>query len=1345
MPGFALRVEMKSAAAFRALTLLSALGYASGDCCALPGDTYTCDGKYNCCPGLYPDNRGVCQPCPPGYYCNIAGGMVACPAGTYNDRFRATNATWCLMQGRDCPAGSYVLSPPNSARNVVCAACKTNCSNYEFMQGECPGGQSQVDSVQCVACRDCESGWYHSPRCDGTLHRESECVACTSGGCNRGFYRGACSQSLDGACVPCRTCPDGEYNKGCGGDSPGNCTKCTTCGLGWEQYRNCSALEDTGCKGGPCNTSVSCGALFCNYPAMSTPNCAWKWTGTVVSVNFLCITSPTQGTCQQCPQGWTASGAYCVECARGSSCDRAGGVKCDGACVSGKYPTCDVYTGRSVCSACQVNYTLLAQGHRRLTRGGVLDSPDLCDAYFECDVGYYLTSDVNQTSVSCQGCSFPEKSQVEFEVISRGLTFGDRYSCLYTTTRAPANSSNALGQYGSPAQSCPPGFTSEPGRAQTLDGCVACANAPAHGGFEQARFDCAPRCAEEDGYERRGELCVLSDRRRVPCAGLDGYDLSDGGACSSSALPWSEPGKQNSPDGWLATLTPHAEGPLTGLDGASRYRATAERLYAPDGGDPCSGVQSILPNLGYVQDKPLFTFVCKDREMHTFYMVVKGDKFMYAFLERTFGNNNRYVMWQVQLDGALPGRVGQTWRLPGKVCSAAWTSMDGYDYVHLAFCKAPFLAFVQAPDLRGGQSSAELANVETDGAQIFAMGRRVRVMAGRDAVGRQDGMRDVALFGPSLSVANTSDPRRLLVADRDNCRLVEVVIDYPGSFLTRATTIGSGSCYSGPHPTPFPRLLASVLGGQAAIFVTDLGLMQMDSVTRTVQLAVPEAEFPLANPLWISAAEEGSALYMANSTHQATLRRMQVACPPRHESRRGGGCVPCGESAYVTQQGGCAECSQPACELGRQRLVKCGDASDARCEACAAPSQAPPYPRYTFDANCSVVPAPPCPYGYYNGTAGPDGACFPCPSTWSATAAYDGVSGAGVCQCFAQRGAAEARVDANGTCQLGSPFGAEAGPYFSPGWARGLNCTYEDEGCRFRGCYLQSAFPRKCAECNQGLYGVNGMWCERCPGFRDPSPARDSCLCRAPSAVAEDGSGSCVCPAGHAEGGPAGCTPCLPGTFKPAVAVMRDDYLAQAGACDPCPEGMESDAGASACRPCLAGLYREEGSTFGLCRACAAQNHYAADAHDGSSCVPCQVGCAEGQRWDPCPVNPAMYACRACDNIPSGGLRSWVKGADNRQCLWECKQGYYESGVECVVCTRRECEFGSVFTPCSRYEDGHCRMGCVNETMPKENALWGAGCTWNCAPGFAPREKLYAGWIEYACERETLLPWSGWW
>ena len=504
--------------------------------------------------------------------------------------------------------------------------------------------------------------------------------------------------------MPCTVCPVGKYNKGCGGSSDGVCTPCSTCGAGWTEFRACSAREDTGCKGGPCNTTVSCAPLFCNYLTVGVANCNWTWPSSMgaASINFLCVSSNTQGTCQQCPPGWTASGAYCVECKKGSSCNRDGVPKCEGQCAAEKYPTCDVATARSVCSACAVNKTLLSEGHRRLTRGGVLDAPELCDAYFQCGVGYFLNSSASSTSITCEPCQWPEPSQVGYEAVSHGLTFGDKFSCVYRAPKPAQTSSNAVGQYGSPLTSCPPGYTSEPGMAPTAAGCVPCPNPPLHGGFDSKRFDCVAVCSAERGYELRGEACVKVDKTQVQCDGVDGYGLG----CEPSLLPWSDPGYQVAPEGGvLSTVTLMPDGvSLAALDPATGYRATSTTLYGADGVNLCGNVVATGANLAYVQDKPLFADVCGDRETHEFYKVVKAENFAYVFLERTFGNNNRYVMWQVQAVQVSPwvvGKVWQTWRLPGKVCSAAWGKYGGKDYLYLALCDVPFLVFVGVSDISG--------------------------------------------------------------------------------------------------------------------------------------------------------------------------------------------------------------------------------------------------------------------------------------------------------------------------------------------------------------------------------------------------------------------------------------------------------------------------------------------------------------------------------------------------------------------------------------------------------------------------------------------------------------------
>jgi hypothetical protein len=1251
---------------------------------------------------------------------------------------RGALALFFLALASACPAGMYHTSGG-------CEFCKTQCPAGKYTSGSCDGSTT-TDEVSCNECRSCPSGQYQSPACDGKQSEPSVCKPCSTGGCLVGYYRAQCSGGQDGACLPCTACPTGKYSKGCGGSSDGVCTPCSTCGVGWTQYRACSALEDTGCKGGPCNTTVPCGALFCNYPAVSIPSCDWKWASAGAAINFLCVSSNTQGACQECPPGWTASGAYCVECKQGSSCDRAGAPKCDGQCAAAKYPTCDVATARSVCSACTVNQTVLSAGHRRLTRGGVLDAPELCDAYFQCGVGYYLASPVSSAAISCEACEVPESSQAGYEFASHGLTFGDKFSCVYRAQKPAATSGNGVGQYGSPlTSSCPSGYTSEPKMAPTAAGCVPCPNAPLHGGFDLSRFDCAPVCLEEAGYERRGDACVKADKAQIACDGLDGYGLS----CEPSLLPWSDPGYQVAPEGGVRSTVTLMQGgiPLTALDSATGYRASSTTLYDASGANMCSGVVATGSNLAYVQDRPLFTAVCGDREMHTFYMLVKADKFAYVFLERAFGNNNRYVIWQVQANSGTVGQVWQSWRLPGKVCSATWVKYGDKDYLYMALCGSPFLVFVGASDLSDSLPDTDVAKFYKGG-NTYAVGRRVDVLIGQDAVGKADGMRDFALFGASLSVASTSDPKRLLVADRDNCRLVDVVIDSPGSFLTRATTIGSSACYSGALPTPFPRLLSSVLGGRAAIFVTDLGVMQIDALTRSLSLILAAGDFPIreADPMWIGADSVGRSIFMSNSTHIADVRRKQVQCPPRHESKRGGYCSLCNEESYVSAiTGRCTPCSRPTCTAGVQRLVQCADAEDAKCEACAVPVPAPAFSQYTFDASCSPMPKPPCPVGYYTAASGVY--CTACPPPWSATA-YDTLPEAGKCECF-QQAAGGARMS-GGVCVVDSPFGAEAGPYLLPGWAHGLNCTYEDDGCRQRGCYLSRVLPRNCTECPAGLYGPGGMWCERCPGFRDPSPARDSCLCRAPSAVAEDGSGACVCPAGHAEGGAAGCTPCQPGTFKPDATAMADNYLAQTVACQACPAGTGSEIGATSCAACPSGSYRN--ALMSRCARCVADSpvapYYPRDPKTGTSCTACRAACSTGERWQACPANgtvaAGMFACEQCD-VPLFSSRTWVAGASNRDCLWECKGGYYARNANCWPCTRPTCDLGYVFTPCGKYEDAHCQVQCVNATKPDENSAWGPGCTWRCVPGYVQREKVYAGWVEYACELETLLPWSGWW
>lgn len=301
-----------------------------------------------------------------------------------------------------------------------------------------------------------------------------------------------------------------------------------------------------------------------------------------------------------------------------------------------------------------------------------------------------------------------------------------------------------------------------------------------------------------------------------------------------------------------------------------------------------------------------------------------------------------------------------------------------------------------------------------------------------------------------------------------------------------------------------------------------------------------------------------------------------------------------------------------------------------------------------------------------------------------------------------------------------------------------MGCTYLDANCSERGCYLSRVHPRECLVCPEGYVGLNGLWCEACPGFRDAGAAQDYCVCRSPSSLSSDGR-SCVCPAGHEAGGPLGCRPCGAGRVQASTTVLLDDFQATAGSvCSACPAGSEANGEATACVPCAAGLYKEGG--MASCGRCPGEASFARSPGSSASCTACARSCALGKRWAPCPVNASWLACEDCSLISR--FKAWVTRGENRDCLWECAAGFYEYEEECWPCTRKTCGPGFQYTACSRYEDSHCRVPCDRPDMPEENAVWAADCAWECAGGYTKVLKEYPGWTEYACVVEPDMPWS---
>jgi hypothetical protein len=1062
----------------------------------------------------------------------------------------------------------------------------------------------------------------------------------------------------------------------------------------------------------PANAS-QCGRQFCDFPVVARPVCEFNWpSDTSEQVDFMCQTSSLQGTCRACPPGWTASGAFCVECDPLKSCDRNGTAACDGACAPERYPTCDSAIGRVNCEACQVNQTSLAAQRRSLTRGGVLDAPDLCAAYFECYTGYYLSARSDNGALECLPCEFPEVSAAGRAFVSRGLTFGDKYSCMYAPLR-PRRNNNSVGEYGVPLRSCPVGMTSEPGMALAEADCVACPRRPQYGSFQLDAFDCRPACA--DGYELRGEACVPADLSALDCD-ADGYALGETG-CVSVPLPWNSVGWQGT-DRVASVVQPHA-GEVTFLDEAGDFRILrgTGALARPGVADFCEGLRAVLENKGYVQDKPLFTQACGDVEAHKMYMLASGEKYLYVFLERSFGNNNRFVMWQVQKTATTPrvgnpGQVWQTFRMPARACSAVVVPGD---VVYLALCDSTFVSFAAQPDFMAPQPSPDVDNwpFYVDRTQ-YVLGRRLGVLIGQEEAGNRDGMLSQALFKGPLSLAKTSDTHRLFVADTGNCRIAEVVVDSPGSFYTRATTVGAAACFSGDFPLPYPRGIVSVLGGAAALFLTDSGLVQLDSKTRRFQVVLSRqqlAEQAMPEPDWVRVESDGERLVLANRTHSAVVTRVQVQCLAGYASKRGGQCSACVAGTY-SAGGTCVPCTQRTCSASYM-LIECTSASDSRCAACTG---AVPYP-FRYGSECQIIPKYPCPPDFY----GLDD-CLPC-----SAAGFRRWPGHAYCQCLGLP------LGANASCDVANPWPQ------SPAWLSQFKCEYDmDDNCSLQGCYLAHVQPRQCTPCPAQTFSDNGLYCSSCPGYREPSPAQDACVCKAPAAASADGQ-SCVCPAGHAAPALDRCDPCPANAFKAETTLLHDDIPVPAnGACTPCPPGQESAPGATACMACQAGKYRE--ANMSACDSCPVGMAYAADPATSSSCVQCTTQCDSGQRWKVCPVNASFYTCSACPRL--GRFREWIP--ESRSCDTRCKAGFYEYNKKCFPCTTTQCPRGFKQNACTSYEDANCRVPCSDETKPLQNSLWINDCYWDCEPGYTKFLKEYPGWTEYVCEKSDPndLPWS---
>ena len=83
--------------------------------------------------------------------------------------------------------------------------------------------------------------------------------------------------------------------------------------------------------------------------------------------------------------------------------------------------------------------------------------------------------------------------------------------------------------------------------------------------------------------------------------------------------------------------------------------------------------------------------------------------------------------------------------------------------------------------------------------------------------------------------------------------------------------------------------------------------------------------------------------------------------------------------------------------------------------------------------------------------------------------------------------------------------------------------------------------------------------------------------------------------------------------------------------------------------------------------------------------------------------------------------------------------------MECVPCTEKPCEPGTMLVPFTPQRDGYCTLY-SNSSMPTQYAVWDPQhqCEWMCMDGYRMVQKTYGLWTEYVCVKEVKI-YTWWW
>ena len=379
-------------------------------------------------------------------------------------------------------------------------------------------------------------------------------------------------------------------------------------------------------------------------------------------------------------------------------------------------------------------------------------------------------------------------------------------------------------------------------------------------------------------------------------------------------------------------------------------------------------------------------------------------------------------------------------QLKQPICSSA---TDGR-YVYIAYCNQPFLAFVN-----------------------LSAPTNARLLIGNSTPGYQEGFKTVALFQTNLSIAmDPLDNTRIYTLDTLNEVLREILIDYPGSYLTKSYLLYGEPGYgyradSLLNPTSIRPVRPAYL-----VFQDDTGIWQLHAPTGDVTPVIQQPQQPSSN---YTLSPDGLTLTI-KYTNNATLVITAVGsqCPSQSTSTPGSDCaIACGSHEYVdTLTGACRDCGNPTCAPGYY-LQACKNSTPATCSACPPLANTLAYKRvYTSaatDPSCqhaSWAWVPTCPRNYFQASLAAT-ICSQCPTY--ATTLLPGATSIEQCRC-----PANFKLE-NGYCNITTIYPVPARSACAFG--------YYNKGSQ---AACVSCRDEPCPQCVTGQYATSNCTCEPC-------------------------------------------------------------------------------------------------------------------------------------------------------------------------------------------------------------------------------------------------------------------------